>query len=107
MKKNISEISVGGAINITDLKIIYNINLAEENKELLTIGKLTKRLNIAPVNVWKHLKHLTEMGVVSIDDKVGKGKKKFIQIANNQKAKNLVNLSSFLKEAEAHNIKIT
>lgn len=46
-------------------------------KKKITVGELTKKVEIAPVNVWKHLKKLKEMDFI-ISPEVKKGKKKFV-----------------------------
>jgi len=85
MKENkIAEISIGGAVNPTDLRILANLYLAGEIKEKLTIGKLTRILDIAPVNTWKHLNKLQKLGFIRKNDNVKKGQKKYISLVDRE-----------------------
>jgi DNA-binding transcriptional regulator GbsR (MarR family) len=54
------------------------------SKRKISIGELTKQIQVAPVNVWKHLKKLQNMDLIIIPN-VQRGKKKFISFNDNIK----------------------
>jgi len=70
-------------LNDIDLGIIY---LLSKYDGKISIAQLTKTLDVAHVNVWKHLKKLEKDGIVSLP-KHQLGKKRFPKLKSKQLGK--------------------
>lgn len=82
-----------GFLNDTDWKIIFLLG-----QESLSVGELQKKLKIAPVNCWKHIKKLEEDRLI-ISPKVKRGMKKKLKLVDDERAKNLFKVAEyFLKK---------
>ena len=68
-------------LNATDFQILDELS----NKKL-TITDLSKSLNIAQVNLWKHLKKLKDFGIIK-NSEVKKGMKKYPELMEKDKVK--------------------
>lgn len=85
-KKEIIDVKLFGLYNEIDWAIIFYLGKKDHS-----VGELTRKLNIAPVNVWKHIKKLSDAGVVVVPD-VARGKKKILSL--NKEAKHLADLAN-------------
>jgi len=76
-------------VNEVDFKIVYWVN-----KEKISLGDLSKKIEIAPVNTWKHITKLKQMGVIEVPE-TKKGKRKYPYINNfeHPAIKHLIKLS--------------
>jgi len=63
-------------INEIDLKILGTLNEKE-----MYITELTSKINIAPVNMWKHLNSLKELELIHVPE-AKKGCKKILNITS-------------------------
>lgn len=61
-------------VNNTDIDIIKKIYEKQHS-----IGELSKALNLAPVNLWKHLKKLKKLKIINIPQ-TKKGVKKYPEV---------------------------
>jgi len=60
--------------NDLNKKDFYILKILSEQK--ISIGDLAKAVNMAPVNLWKHLNKLKELGLISIPE-VPRGQRKY------------------------------
>ena len=79
-------------INTTELEIL-KVLLGEK----ISMGNLAKRVNVAPVNLWKRVQHLEEIKLLE-NPKVQKGKRKYLFLPNRKKVERIVFLYNSLQE---------
>jgi len=63
--------------NKIDWMIIFIVFGYTIDNKKISIGELTRKIGIAPVNMWKHLNKLKEIGIIIVPE-AKKGKKKFL-----------------------------
>lgn len=83
---HILKLAFTGSVNLTDFTIVYELSKAK-----LTITELSKKIKIAPVNLWKHLNKLKKLGIIDLPN-VSKGKKKYPQILKSPFTDRMINL---------------
>ena len=77
-------------INDIDLKIIDELYKSKHS-----VGELVILINIAPVNMWKHLNKLDKLEIIKVINN-GRGKKKEISLKLNREIK----LIDFIRSLE-------
>jgi len=71
-------------INKNDFEILNILT-----KEKFTISELSRAIEIAPVNLWRHLTKLKELEIIKIPD-AKKGKKKYPGLVNKEKVEDFL-----------------
>lgn len=87
------EIDVSGALNNIDFRIIANLSLADKKHEEINMSRLTSILNLAPVNVYKHIKKLESKGIIKPEPNLKKGKPRYLKLVKNENTDKLIEAS--------------
>lgn len=103
MEKDNISIELSSGLNKNELRILGNLFLAEERKIKMYVSKLREIMKLAPVNLWKRLGSLEELGLIKTDD-VGKGQKKYIHLT--ELGRNVGKFALILHDAEKKGNKV-